>query len=55
MVQFLSFSALDREFRDCFVAVSRVRLTCEISARYQQNFRKILTSEILAKISKSAF
>ena len=37
-VQFASFSALDREFRDCFAAVSRVRLTCEIPARYQRNF-----------------
>ena len=55
MVKFLSFSALHREFRGCFVTVSQVNLTSEIPVRYQRNFRGKLTSEILAKISRSAF
>ena len=52
---FKVFSALHKEFRDCFVAVSRVRVTSEIPVRYQLNFHRKLTSEIPAKISRSAF
>ena len=34
MVKFSSFSVLDREFRDCFMAVLRVKLTSKILAKY---------------------
>ena len=43
MVKFSSFSVLDREFRNCFTAVSRVRLTSEMPVRYHRD-----TSEIFA-------
>ena len=42
MVQFSSFSTLDREFRKCLVSILRVRLTSELPAKIPSFPRKFL-------------
>ena len=45
MIKFSTFSILDREFRDCFAAVLRVRLICEIPAKFSRDSNQRDTSE----------